>query len=119
MKKKNINDFTLDELKVIRSTLKDYDDIDNLKKTINDIILDKEDNINVMFDIDGFIKLSIFDPEELLILQKNGIHNLQELIDCNLENLDGMTMGYYEKFDWARKVYDMSSWNSKKKRKIK
>ena len=104
---------------MIDSGIPELNNIDNLKKTINDIILDKEDNINVMFDIDGFIKLSIFDSEELLILQKNGIHNLQELIDCNLENLDGMTMGYYEKFDWARKVYDMFSWNPKKKKKIK
>ena len=57
--------------------------------------------------MDMFIKLQIFDPWELKVVRKNNINNLQELIDCDLDSLIGITPSIKEGLDWVRKFYNM------------
>ena len=61
-----------------------------------------------------FLRLNIFDPWELKVVQSNHISNLQELIDCNLDELVGITPSIKEGLEWVRTFYDMRSLEEKK-----
>lgn len=116
-----MNSLSLDELKKFKDVISGYDDIGELKKAVNFFIEKKEreksTRLNVRFDMDMFIRLRIFEPSELRILKANCISNLQDLIDCDLDSLVGITPSVKEKLDWARRAYNMDSYeeNSKKK----
>ena len=64
--------------------------------------------------MDMFIKLQIFDPWEFKVIRDNHISNLQELIDCNLDGLVGITPSIKQGLEWVRTFYDMSSIEEKK-----
>lgn len=118
---KKVNKFTLEELKSIRHFASSYSDLELLLKDLDFMIqsreMDEMQNLNVRFNMDYFIQYQIFDPAEWVVIQKNHIMNLQELIDCNLDDLIGITPNVKKGLDWVRHFYDMSSVSKSHSRK--
>lgn len=117
--------FSLDDLKAYLSLIEVFETKDDI---YNALVLEinrrEEENkvsLNKRFTIKLFKDLSMFYPDEMHVLEVNGIKNLQDLIDCDLDSMIGITISIKEKFEWARKFYDMSSTsdknNGKQKRK--
>lgn len=112
---KKINDLTEDELYFLGEIVFQYDDLNRLKNDIERIIkikIDQKDqeyekSLNVRFNMEMFIKLQIFDPAEFNVIKNNHINNMQELIDCNLDSLVGITPSIKEGLEWVRNTYDM------------
>ncbi len=83
-----------------------------LKALINNKLKEKEAKIlNSKFD---FNKFEVIPSYEKAILDYNGITNLQQLIEADLNKIidsDGCAIGTHSKefLSWARRVYDMSS----------
>ena len=111
MEKKRLDDFSLSELEELKGILETYHSMDELLERFSTLIKEKEEekkiNPNVRFNMEMFIKLNVFDPWELDVLVRNNINNIQELIDCDLDHLEGITITIKEGLDWARKFYDM------------
>ena len=99
------------ELKKLRDIVNEFDDIDSLKEVIDSKIENKEKtkgiSSNIRFNMEKFIEWQIFDPFELKVIKDNNINNMQELIDCDLDSLVGITpsvkIGLWRK----RGYYDM------------
>lgn len=111
MKKKKIDRLSYQELKKLRDIVNEFDDIDSLKEVIDSKIENKEKtkgiSSNIRFNMEKFIEWQIFDPFELKVIKDNNINNMQELIDCDLDSLIGITpsvkIGLWRK----RGYYDM------------
>ena len=43
------------------------------------------------------------------VLELNGIRNLQDLIDADLDSMIGMTESIKEKLSWARRFYNLDT----------
>ena len=120
MKNKDLlKTFKLDDLKLFVSLIEQFDNKDELLKTLLSEIKSREDerkqSLNVRFDIEMIKRLNLFYPDELKVLEINNINNIQDLIDCDLDSLIGITESIKEKLDWARKFYDMSGLEDEKK----
>ncbi len=116
-----VDKLKLGELDLLDSVLSDYDSINSLKGEIarRKKELEEENNksLNVRFNMDYFIKLQIFTPPEFEVVKKNNINNIQELLDCDLDSLEGITPSVKRGLEWCRRVYDMSSFEKSKKRR--
>ena len=117
-KKKTIDDFSLDELKVIKKYIDYYTSFRELKEDLLQRIEDKCDfaHLYQRFDTEVFESCHIFEPNELEVLKNNNIYNFQDLIDCDLDSLKGITMVIKEKLDWARNFYLFSFVDDKKQK---
>ena len=120
MKNKDLlKTFKLDDLKLFVSLIEQFDNKDELLKTLLSEIKSREDerkqSLNVRFNINMIKKLNLFYPDELRVLEINNINNIQDLIDCDLDSLIGITESIKEKLDWVRKFYDMSGLEDEKK----
>lgn len=111
---RKLDDLTEEELYLLGDIVFQYDDLDLLKKSVMNQINKKIDSVkydeqplNIRFNMEMFIKLQIFDPWEFRVIKNNHINNLQELIDCNLDELKGITPDIKEGLEWVRKAYDM------------
>lgn len=106
-----LDNLSYEKLLELGKFVSEYDDIDSLKndilKKIVSVEEEKSKSLNIRFNMDMFIKLQIFDPWELKVVRKNNINNLQELIDCDLDSLIGITPSIKEGLDWVRKFYNM------------
>ena len=80
---------------------------------------EKNKSLNARFTIEMFREYRMFYQDELRVLEMNGIRNLQDLIDCNLNNLVGITEVMKEKFSWARNFYNMEKTTENNKKKVK
>lgn len=80
---------------------------------------EKNKSLNARFTIEMFKEYNMFYQDELRVLEMNGIRNLQDLIDCNLNNLVGITEVMKEKFSWARNFYNMEKTTENNKKKVK
>lgn len=113
----------ISRLEELKNIVSEYDSIDSLVSSIDRIIDEKvsasKSSLNVRFNMDMFIRLNIFDPSEFKVVRANNINNMQELIDCDLDSLVGITPSVKEGLLWVRSAYDMSSYeeenNSHKK----
>ena len=110
---KILEGLNLDDLKSIKSIVSQYGSMEELINDLDTAISRREEekakSLNVRFNMDMFIKLNVFDPWELNVIKSNNISNMQELIDCNLDDLVGITPSVKRGLEWARKFYDMSS----------
>lgn len=103
--------FSLEDLKLCLSLIESFESKDDMHNALIAEIKRREEfnkvSLNVRFDIALMKKLNIFYPDELNVLIVNNIKNLQELIDCDLYSLVGITESIKEKLNWARYFYDM------------
>ena len=118
-----LKELKLSELKKLQMVISQYSDMEELKRDLDIIIstreTEKKTSLNIRFNMEMFEKLRIFDPWEFQVIKNNHINNLQELIDCNLDELKGITPSIKEGLDWVRKFYDMRSLENPSKKKTK
>ena len=106
---KSMKKNSLEDLEFLQECFQEEKDVlGKVQQAIQEKKSDQE-SINTRFDMALFEKLQVFDPWEIRFLKQHHIMNLQELIDCPLESLIGMTPSLYEKFNWARHFYDLRS----------
>lgn len=117
-----IQDMKLDELKRVQDIVSQYGSMEELKHDLDSTISTREKektkSLNVRFNMEMFLRLNIFDPWELKVVQSNHISNLQELIDCDLDELVGITPSIKQGLEWVRTFYDMRSLEKKKGNRI-
>ena len=110
----NLDSLDINKLKELKSLISEYDSIDSLvsaiDRTIDERVAASKSSLNVRFNMDMFIRLQIFDPSEFKVIRRNNINNMQELIDCDLDSLVGITPSVKEGLLWVRSAYDMSSY---------
>lgn len=119
-----VKDLELGELEILESVISDYKSIGSLKGAITrrkkELEEEKSKSLNVRFNMEYFVKLNIFDPWEFEVIKLNNINNIQELIDCDLDSLVGITPSIKKGLEWCKKMYDMScfeEYNNKPKSK--
>lgn len=116
-REKNLSDFSLPVLNAIKQDLENYHTIEEFQSDLDQMIREKEEenrkNPNVKFDRAMFVRLHIFDPWELRVLDLYQIHNLQELIDLDMNSLVDVPYSIREKLEWARRVYDLRGMQEK------
>lgn len=107
MSKKRLEDFSLDDLIFLQEFVQDKD----CSKKIDTLIQKRQNknSINERFTLELCRKLEIFDPWEFHVLKINHIHNMQELIDCDLDSLIGITPSIRDGLEWCRSFYDLRS----------
>lgn len=119
----NLENLDLKSLKKLKSIVSDFDSIESLISQIDSRISSLEDvrkdSLNVRFNLEMFIRLKIFDPSEFKVIRDNNINNLQELIDCDLDSLVGITPSIKEGLSWVRSAYDMSSFEEDEEHHVK
>ena len=117
--------FSLEYLKLCLSLVESFESKDEMHNALIAEIKSREEaaksklSLNDRFDIALMKKLNIFYPDELNVLIINNIKNLQELIDCDLYSLVGITESIKEKLNWARYFYDMRTTEEKQSDKAK
>jgi hypothetical protein len=107
---KGIDSFTLEELKKMQEFISSYDSFERLKRDLSiqiEVMNDNRKNINERFDLALMQRLQIVDSFQLKVLQNNSIHNIQELIDCDLDSLVGITPSMKMEFEWIKRMYDL------------
>ena len=113
----DIDNLSLDELLLVRSVLKSFEDIDSAKRSVNSEIKKKREfirngGLNEQFSLVYMVEWGIFTMTEVSVLYDNGIGNLQELIECDLTKLKGATSEMIRRFDEGRKFFDMRGYTS-------
>lgn len=110
----DLESLDINSLKQLREFVGGFDSIESMLSRINSRIAvleeSRKESLNVRFNMELFIKYKIFDPFEFKVIKANNINNLQELIDCNLDDLVGITPSVKEGLEWVRRAYDFSSW---------
>lgn len=105
---KRLDGCSLEELRKIKRIVSRYESLGELKDDLHITITSREEeqkkSMNVRFCGEQFYQ--IFDPWELRVVKANHIMNLQELIDCDLDHLVGITEGVKNGLEWVRKFYD-------------
>ena len=107
MKKNKIEDFSLDELKTIKTFIDEKEDINSLKNHIDKVIDERVNSINYRLTIELMKKLHFFDSELFEILDNHNIKNIQDLIDSDLEEWN-LTHQRRVELEEAKVWYDFS-----------
>jgi len=107
MKKNKIEDFSLDELKTIKTFIDEKEDINSLKNHIDKVIDERVNSINYKLTIELMKKLHFFDSELFEILDNHNIKNIQDLIDSDLEEWN-LTHQRRIELEEAKVWYDFS-----------
>ena len=120
---KYLDKLNLQELKELKEYISKFASMGELINELDSNISTKQkvqkENPNIRFDIELFRKLSILEPSEINLLVENNINNLQELIDCDLNALIGITPSIKAKLEWTRQFYDMSIYYKEAKKSKK
>ncbi|MBQ8534254.1 MAG: hypothetical protein IJ463_01060 [Bacilli bacterium] len=112
MYKKGLFDsFTTKQLKDTLSLVCAFDGKDDLLMGIHYEIkrreLESQQSLNARFTMEMFKQYNMFYSDELKVLEINGIRNLQDLIEADLDSMIGMTESIKEKLSWARRFYNL------------
>lgn len=110
-KKDMFSKFSSSELKDMATLILEFEDKDDLLMGINSEIKRREaeskKSLNARFTMEMFKKYNMFYPDEMKVLEINGIRNLQDLINADLNSMIGMTESIKEKLSWARAFYNL------------
>lgn len=111
--KKNLSDFTIEELEIIKTEITKVKSQEELIETIDKIITrkqekteKKEKSYNEQITIN---MLGCFLPTEEKILEKNGIYTLADLVNRKTETISEIGGSMKEKVNWARDFFDMTA----------
>lgn len=85
MKKNKIEDFSLDELKLLKSFIETHNDVNTMLSEVDRIIDSRVNSVNYRLTIELMEELHFFDREMFGILKSHNIRNIQDLIDSDLE----------------------------------
>lgn len=115
MKNKIIESKSIKELKELIKLIENFDSIEELRENINLEIERKKKKTNASlnegFDLGMFKRFHMLQDYQIEFLRKNNILNLQDLIDCDIEELFISINDSEFKKDllFIREFYDMSN----------
>lgn len=111
MEVKSVNDFSKEELLVVKSFIENSNNFDNALMEIDKLIKDKdkkENNMNSNLTIELMEKLHFFDRETFYILKMHNIKSIQDLIDSDLSDWN-LTSQRRLELEEAKIWYDFSN----------
>ena len=115
--------FSLNDLKLYLTLIESFETKDDMHNALIAEIKRREEedklSLNARFTIEMFKSFNMFYPDEMRVLELNGIRNLQDLIDADLNSMIGMTESIKEKLSWARRFYNLDTKKSKPTQKSK
>ena len=113
--------FSLNDLKLYLTLIESFETKDDMHNALIAEIKRREEeaklSLNARFTIEMFKSFNMFYPDEMSVLEINGIRNLQDLIEADLNSMIGMTESIKEKLSWARRFYNLETSNGKVKKK--
>ncbi len=81
----------------------------DLKKEIKRLIKEKDEqrkrSLNYRVKLED---ISTFTLEDRLVLKRNNINNMQDLVEAKIEKLKGIDLITKESLEWAQSFYDFS-----------
>ena len=109
--------FSLNDLKLYLTLIESFETKDDMHNALIAEIKRREEeaklSLNARFTIEMFKSFNMFYPDEMRVLEINGIRNLQDLIEADLNSMIGMTESIKEKLSWARRFYNLEPSNEK------
>lgn len=115
MKNEILKKISRKDLEKLKEIIKGYQSIDELIENIDLEIKIKKDQegltLNEKFDLKMFRKLNILPDDQIEFLRQNKILNLQDLIDCNIDELinNEYSRALREQLIFIREFYDMTN----------
>lgn len=115
MKNEILKKISRKDLEKLKEIIKKYQSIDELIENIDLEIKTKKDQegltLNEKFDLKMFRKLNILPDDQIEFLRQNKILNLQDLIDCNIDELinNEYSRALREELIFIREFYDMTN----------
>lgn len=115
MKNEILKKISRKDLEKLKEIIKGYQSLDELIENIDLEIKTKKDQegltINEKFDLKMFRKLNILPDDQIEFLRQNKILNLQDLIDCNIDELinNEYSRALREQLIFIREFYDMTN----------
>lgn len=117
---KDLEHYSLEQLKELKELLSFYTNIGELNEDVDKLIQKLEEKkitpINVRFNLELMEKLQILEPSELKLVKEQGITNLQQLLDCNLDLIPNIPISMKKSLAEKRIFYDLSYLEENKKR---
>lgn len=108
MKKNNKGKFSLNDLYLIRGFIETYNDIKTMKSELDEMIYEKENNLNSKLTIELMEKLHFFDSEMFTIIKNHDIKNMQDLLDSDLNKWKDLELYKREELEELLKCADLS-----------
>lgn len=115
MKNEILKKISRKDLEKLKEIIKRYQSIDELIENIDLEIKTKKDQegltLNEKFDLKMFRKLNILPDDQIEFLRQNKILNLQDLIDCNIDELinNEYSRALRDQLIFIREFYDMTN----------
>ena len=115
MKNEILKKISRKDLEKLKEMIKRYQSIDELIENIDLEIKTKKGQegltLNEKFDLKMFKKLNILPDDQIEFLRQNKILNLQDLIDCNIDELlkNGYSCALRDQLIFIREFYDMTN----------
>ncbi len=115
MKNEILKKISRKDLEKLKEIIKKYQSIDELIENIDLEIKTKKDQegltLNEKFDLKMFRKLNILPDDQIEFLRQNKILNLQDLIDCNIDELinNEYSRALRDQLIFIREFYDMTN----------
>jgi hypothetical protein len=110
----DLENLTLEDLYSFKSFIQNTS-VDDLNKKINDLIAKRKkensvDFLNKKFTVEYMREWGVFTPKECEVLLGNGISNLHDLLNFDLESLSDASSEMKRKFEVGRKLYDLKKY---------
>lgn len=115
MKNEILKKISRKDLEKLKEIIKGYQSLDELIENIDLEIKTKKDQegltLNEKFDLKMFRKLNILPDDQIEFLRQNKILNLQDLIDCNIDELinNEYSRALRDQLIFIREFYDMTN----------
>ena len=115
MKNEILKKISRKDLEKLKEIIKGYQSLDELIENIDLEIKTKKEQegltINEKFDLKMFRKLNILPDDQIEFLRQNKILNLQDLIDCNIDELinNEYSRALRDQLIFIREFYDMTN----------
>lgn len=115
MKNEILKKISRKDLEKLKKIIKGYQSLDELIENIDLEIKTKKDQegltLNEKFDLKMFRKLNILPDDQIEFLRQNKILNLQDLIDCNIDELinNEYSRALRDQLIFIREFYDMTN----------
>ena len=115
-----LDQMNIEELKQLQKLFLCFDTVDDILNILGEKIhqkeVEKQKLCNVRFNMELMEKLQILSSQEFKVVKEQGVTNLQELIDLNLDLIPNIPSSMKKSLDEKRKFYDLSCYDKQKKR---
>lgn len=117
-KKLKLEDFTLDELKVVREVIVSSGTQEELFERVDKIIKSKEKKLVTSLNANFPVSWFNIDQEYIALLYRNGIATEAQLLEVeDISTLEGITEMGKQQITWAREFFNMEPLDKMPKKK--